>query len=82
MTKRCDEFVVVWFESTQTWMAFSSDGCDIGMGGSVGQATINAMQLLNVAEADFDCVDDYGDFYRYVRYADQPSQTVCDTTNN
>lgn len=67
-TKDVEEFSVIWFESDQKWMAVFPTGVVLdNKFGAVGYATGAALDYLGRGEAEFDCVDDYGDFYRYAK---------------
>lgn len=67
-TKDVEEFSVIWFESDQKWMAVFPTGVVLDNNfGAVGYATGAALDYLGRGEAEFDCVDDYGDFYRYAK---------------
>lgn len=67
-TKDVEEFSVIWFESDQKWIAVFPTGVVLdNKFGAVGYATGAALDYLGRGEAEFDCVDDYGDFYRYAK---------------
>lgn len=61
------ELIAVWFESSQRWFVIGPTGDMVGAGGSVGEAVGAAQRSMGAAEADFDCIEDRGDFYRYER---------------
>jgi hypothetical protein len=67
-TKDVEEFSVIWFESDQKWIAVFPTGVVLdNKFGAVGYATGAALDYLGRGEAEFDCLDDYGDFYRYAK---------------
>lgn len=62
------EFIVVWFESTQEWIALLDNHKILSDSyGAVGYAVNAALTELGAAEADFDCDENYGNFMRYIR---------------
>lgn len=62
-----DEFVLVHFEY-RGWRAWDQNGkCHSDGKGCVGEALSEMLRSIGAAEADFDCVEDNGDFYRYYR---------------
>ena len=63
-----NEFTVVWFESTQKWVAVLDTGSVIDNSFSaVGYAVNAALARIGCPEAAFDCVENFGDYMRYMR---------------
>lgn len=64
-----EEFVAVWFEATEEWVAILPNGHVLrGKWGAVGYAVNAALQYLGRGEAEFQLPDGGdGTFYRYVK---------------
>jgi hypothetical protein len=63
-----DEFVCIWFETNQRWVVLFPNGETINEKfDAIGYAVNSALARINASEADFECVEDTGEFYRYVR---------------
>lgn len=63
-----DEFVCVWFETLQCWVVLFPNGETINQDfPAIGYAVNAALEKCNAGEADFDCVEDTGQFYRFMR---------------
>lgn len=61
------EFALVWFEPSQRWWALFDDGEVIGPFNSMGEAHIEVCRHTATGEADHDCLEDRGNFYRFIR---------------
>lgn len=67
-TINIEEFAVVWFESTQAWVVLLPNHAVLHKDfGAVGYATGAALEYLGRGEAEFDCVEDSGEFYRFAK---------------
>lgn len=60
------EFVCVWFEKAQQWIVLAEDGTALQGYPAIGYAVNAALKEFGGAEADWDCVEDTGEFYRYI----------------
>jgi hypothetical protein len=68
---KIEEFVAIWFESTQEWVVMFPDGTSIRNGfGAVGYAVNAALEYLSRGEVEFDVTEDTGTFYRYQKCAE------------
>lgn len=81
-TSSVEEFLLVWFETTEEWVALLSNGHVLrGKWGAVGYARDAAMAYLGRGEAEFDVLDLGGDgpTYRYVKNDEYWQEGVAHT---
>lgn len=63
-----EEFAVIWFESIQAWTVLLPNHLVLHNNfGAVGYAVGAALDYLGRGEAEFDCVEDSGEFYRFAK---------------
>lgn len=63
-----NEFVCVWLETSQRWVVLFPNGEIIDQEfPAIGYAVNAALEKIGMSEADFDCTEDTGRFYRYER---------------
>ncbi|AHJ10707.1 hypothetical protein P106B_24 [Rhizobium phage vB_RglS_P106B] len=63
-----NEFCCIWFEQTQRWIVLFPSGEIIDVEfPAIGYAVNAALERIGASESDFDCEEDTGMFYRYVR---------------
>ena len=61
-----EEFACIWFEQSQRWIVLLSNGTVIDNNfGAIGYAANAAYLNLQLGEADFECTEDAGTFYRF-----------------